>query len=287
MSTVELLKYIFLGLVQGFTEVLPISSSDHVALFQTLFNLVTDEGMLFLALVNFGSMLAIIFHFRKLLAKLICDFFSFILKPKTRNDTSVQFHYVLKIALATIPIGVLGYFLTVQIDAFYKEYNLIIVGIGLLVTSTMLFLVRFAPAKQSNQTLTYGNALFIGLLQPLSLLPGFSRSGITTSTGLIKTLSMETALTFSYMLYIPLSFASLVRFFILHLTQPDIYYFETGPQAVYLYIYYGAAFLASVLMTRVSLKFVFKFFRQGKLIYFAIYTLVIGIIALVVGIMMH
>lgn len=287
MSLLELLKYVFLGLVQGLTEVLPVSSSGHVAIFQKLLSLEMDEGILFLTLVNFGSMIAIIYHFRKLLRKLICDFFCFIFKRKTRSETAPQFHYVLKIAVATIPIAVLGYFLTVQIDDFYQKYDLIVVGVGLLVTATMLFLVRFAPAKQSNQSLSYGNALIIGVMQPLSLLPGFSRSGITTSTGLLRTLSMETALTFSYMLYIPLSFASIIRFFILHFTQPENYPLDITSNGLYRYMYYGVAFLVSIFATRFALKFVFKLFRQGKLVIFAVYTLVIGLVSLLFGIMEH
>jgi undecaprenyl-diphosphatase len=287
VSLLELLKYVFLGLIQGLTEVLPESSSGHVAIFQKILSLDMDEGILFLALINFGSLLAIITHFRKLLRKLIHDFFSFIFKPKTRSETGEQFHYVLKIAVASIPIGILGYFLTVQIDQFYQKYDLIIVGIGLLVTSTLLFLVRFSPAKQTNQTISYGNALVIGITQPLSLLPGFSRSGITTSTGLLRTLSMETTLTFSYMLYIPLSFGSIIRFLILHITQPVAYPLITTPEALYLYIYYVAAFLASIIATILALKFIFKFFRQGKLVYFAIYTMVIGLLSLGIGVWLH
>lgn len=284
---VELIKYIFLGAIQGLTEVLPVSSSGHVAIFQFILNVNADEGLLFLTLVNFGSLLAIIYHFRKLIKRLVINFFSYVFKPESRDETDDDFHYVLKILVASIPIALCGLLFQSWINNIYKEYALIVVGIGLLITSTFLYIVRFAPNKQVNQKLSYKDALVIGLLQPFALLPGLSRSGITTSSGLLRKVSMETALCFSFMLYIPLSIGSALQFLILWITQPAGFELGFDPNFLFQYVYYAFAFVASIFATRLSLKYIFKWFRQGKLIYFAIYTMAIGIIALVAGVLTY
>ncbi len=287
MTFIELLKYIFLGVIQGITEVLPISSSGHVALSQVFLNIENDEGILFLVLVNFGSLIAIAFHFRKLIRRLTKNTWNYFFHKSTRNDTSRDYHYVNKVILATIPFGILGVMFENQLDIFYREYALFVVAIGLLVTSTFLYIVRFAPEQHVKQELSYKDAFIIGLIQPLSMVPGLSRSGITTSTGLLRKLSMETSLTFSLMLYIPISFGVLVYKlgpWVLCPSTVDIGFDSTD---FHQYILYGTAFLFSFLATRFSLKYIFRWFRQGKLVFFAIYTLVLGLLALVIAVMTY
>jgi len=286
MSLLELIKYIFLGLVQGVTEVMPISSSGHVAIFQKILNIMADEGLLFLTLVNLGSLFAIIFHFRSMIGKLIKGFFQYIFKPQSREKNRADFHYVWKIVIATVPTAFVGVFLSSFVDEIYQKFSLILVGFGLLVTSTFLYIVRFTPNKNITQKLTYKDALVIGIVQPFAILPGLSRSGITTSTGLLRKVSMDTALSFSFMLYIPLSFGSAFQFLIRWMTSGNM---DVGFDAdsIYQYIYYFCAFVASVFATKVALRYVFKWFRQGKLVYFAAYTLILGLIALVAGVILY
>ncbi len=287
MSLIELLKYIFLGVIQGFTEVLPISSSGHVAIFQQILNIQADEGLLFLTLVNMGSLLAIIFHFRKFIGRLIISFFQYVFKPETRTKNEPDFHYVWKIVIATIPTAIVGILFSSLVDEIYLEYALILVGFGLLVTSTFLYVVRFTPNKNVNQKLSYRDAIVIGLAQPFAILPGLSRSGITTSSGLLRKVFMDTALSFSFMLYIPLSIGSALQFFYRWIAKIDDFNpgFEVGKLDQY--IYYFCAFIASIVATKIALKYVFKWFRQGKLVYFAAYTLVLGIIALIAGVILY
>lgn len=287
MTLMELLKYIFLGVTQGITEVLPISSSGHVALVQLLLKIQADEGILFLIMVNLGSLIAIAFFFRNLIGRLIKNSFRHIFKKSSRLESKEDFYYVLKIVIATIPFGILGVVFENPLDVFYQKYALFVVAIGLLITSTFLYIVRFAPQKHVNQHLSFRDAIVIGLIQPFAMIPGLSRSGITTSTGLIRKVSMDTSLTFSLMLYIPISLGAFFFKLIPWFVDPaniDIGFDVTNPIQ---YVYYGSAFIFSILATNFSLKHIFKWFRQGKLIIFAIYTLVLGIIALITAVLTY
>ncbi|HOP57413.1 MAG TPA: undecaprenyl-diphosphate phosphatase [Bacillota bacterium] len=283
MSIVELIKYIFLGLIQGFTEVLPISSTGHVALFQIILNIDTDSGLVFMAIVNFGSLLAVVWHFRLYIGRLIKNFFVFMFDKESRNETRDDFLYAIKIIIGVIPAAFAGLFLTGYVNEIYKRYSLLLVGIGLLVTSTFLFIVRKGPERHVKQTLTFKDATIIGLLQPFSIVPGLSRSGITVSGGLLRKASMDTSLSFSFMLYIPLSIGFACQSVYYMIVQPTGHNLGFDPSDLYQYIYYGAAFLASLAATRIGLKYIFKWFRNGKLVIFAYYTLFLGMIALVAG----
>ncbi|MGD9909572.1 MAG: undecaprenyl-diphosphate phosphatase [Candidatus Izemoplasmatales bacterium] len=281
MAIIELLKYIFLGIVQGVTEVLPISSSGHVALFQAILNIETDQGILFLILVNFGSFIAVTIHFRKLLKRLFKSWVGYTFHKDRSKDILRDVDYIIKIGLATIPTVVMGYFLERTVDSLYHRYFLFVVAIGLLVTSTFLYVVRYAPEEHVNQNLSFKDAFVIGMIQPLAMIPGLSRSGITTSTGLLRKLSMETSLTFSMMLYLPISLGVMIYQFYPYMLEPsstiDIGFDTSDPSQ---YFYYIGAFVASFIATRLSLKYIFKWFRQGKLTVFAVYTLILGMIAL-------
>jgi len=282
VSFTELVKYILLGIVQGITEVLPISSSGHVAIAQTLFRLETDEGMLFLILVNVGSLVAILIHFWKTIIRLVKGFLRYIFVRSSRNETRDDFQYCLKIAVASIPLGIIGLSLKSTIESYYDRVPMIIVGLGLLVTATALYLVRNASYVNGRQTVSYRDALFVGFGQMFAVMPGLSRSGITTSAGLSRNMSMETTLVFSFMMYIPASLGSSLYYALEIIRDPASLGFD--PSDFSQYVYYLLALIASLVATRFSLKFVFKLFRGGKLIYFSIYTFLLGMIALLAGI---
>jgi undecaprenyl-diphosphatase len=282
-SILEFLKYIFLGIIQGLTEVMPISSSGHVTIAQEILQIHTDEGLLFLILVNLGSLIALIIHFRKRIGELISGFFRFAFVPSSREITREPYEYAWKLVVATIPAGIVGYFLMDSIDAIYLSNRILLVGVGLLVTATVLYIVREASFVNGRQTVEWKDAFTVGLAQMLGVLPGWSRNGITTASGLSRKMSMETALVFSLLLSIPLSLGSLLVYgYRIYRGGAAELGFDTGNFA--LYIYYAAAFLASIAATWIALKFIFQFFRRGKLVYFSLYLFGIGAIALIVGI---
>jgi undecaprenyl-diphosphatase len=282
-SILEFLKYILLGIVQGITEVLPISSSGHVTIAQSILNIDTDQGILFLILVNLGSLIAILLHFRKPLFRLVKNFFLWIFVPAKKAETEEDFHYCLKIVVASVPAGIAGFFLADTIDALYADFKLVIVGVGLLITATFLYVVRNASYVNGRQKVSYRDAIAVGTGQMFAIIPGLSRSGITTSTGLLRKLSMETTLVFSFMLYIPISVGSFIKYFLEWVTDPIGFSLGFDLSNPWQYLYYLVAAIFSLFATLFSLKFIFVLFRKGKLIIFSIYTFLLGSLALIIG----
>lgn len=277
------IKYILLGIVQGLTEVLPISSSGHVTIFQTLLGINIDNGILFLILINIGSLIAVLIHFWKMISRLIRNFFLYIFRPDTREITREDFLYCWKIALASIPIGITGFFLSDTIDSLLNQYPLVLVGMGLLGTGTLLYLVRNASYVNGRQHITFRDAVNIGIGQAFAPLPGFSRSGVTTTTGLMQKLSMETALVFSFMLYIPVSLGSTIKYLLEFSLSPGTFNWGFDTSYGWAYLFYIVATAASFAATMFSLKFIFVWFRRGKLVYFSFYTLGLGLVCLFLG----
>ncbi len=282
---IETIKYIFLGLVQGITEVIPVSSSGHVAIAQLIFQIQTDEGLLFLILVNTGSLIAILYHFRKMIGRIILNFFTFFSVSKRTEGVQDDFCYVWKLVVASIPAAFVGFLFSSQISGLYQDYGLVVVGVGMLVTATLLFVVKDYAKVNGRQTITFRDAIGIGLLQMFGLVPGLSRNGITTSTGLFRKMSMETSLNFSLLLSIPISIGSLLKYAYILIQDPTGNQLGFDPTSGYHYLFYFMAFVASVVSTRYALKFLYKYFRRGRLVYFSIYLFVVGAIALTFGLL--
>jgi len=211
MSLLEALKYLFLGLVQGVTEVLPISSSGHVEFVKALVNLDVDEGLLFLILVNTGSLVTFVFVYRKKLIQLIVNFFAFIFKPESRPENKEGFLYALKLIVASIPAAVVGILFNNEIEALLKEYNVLLSGVGLLFTGTILLLVSRLQFRHGGESkIGWADSVLMGGAQAVALFPGVSRSGMTISMALKRGTSIRAALDFSFLMYIPVSLGSVI-----------------------------------------------------------------------------
>ncbi len=276
MSVLEALKYLFLGIVQGVTEVLPISSTGHVEFFKAVIDLQVDEGLLFSILINTGSLTAFIFVYRKKLAALIADFFRFIFIPEARNVCRSGFFYVLKLGVASIPAGIAGILFKAKINEIMLEYNVLLSGIGLLFTGTVLLVVVTSRPRKGNTLISWADAALMGIAQGVALLPGVSRSGMTTSTALKRGNSITSALDFSFLMYIPVSLGSLL------LIVFDMFKLGVDIPSNNHYLYYALATIGAVIATYVAFKLVFNAFRSGKLKYFGYYCLLAGIASLVV-----
>ncbi len=266
---IEALKYFILGLIQGFTEPLPISSSGHVTIFREIFKITFEEN--FLIIVNFGSLIAIIFYFRSMLKELIVGSFNFIFKKDLENkeENKSKFIYVLLVLLATIPAGIVGLFLE---DFINENFNtLLSVGICLFITGALVLYISYYSKNAIRTTITWSDALLMGLGQCVGLLPGISRSGSTTSVGVIKKLELATALRFSFMMYIPISIASF------GLGCYNI--FKNGLESIHV-LGYILAFIASIIATFFSLKWFFKLVKKDNFKYFGFYCLIVSILVI-------
>lgn len=263
----NILEYIILGIIQGITEPLPISSSGHLLIFKKLFKINALKDLNFEIIVNFGSLLAILFLYRKDIIKIIKDFFSYI---KTKDEKyKTNYKYAWYIVIATIPAGILGLLLKDKIELISN--NIKYIGIALLITALALFIVRKIDGKKDKKDMTYKDAIKIGLFQSIALLPGISRSGSTIVGGLLSDLKKDTAVNFSFMLYIPISIATMV------LGVSDLV--KTPNISSYL-LPYGLGMIASAIFTYYSLKLFINIVKQKKLIYFVIYCLIVGTLVL-------
>ncbi|HLT00456.1 MAG TPA: undecaprenyl-diphosphate phosphatase, partial [Acholeplasma sp.] len=194
---IELLKYIILGIIQGITEIFPVSSSGHLVIFSKLFmggQDLENELTLFLMITNMGSFLALVVFYFKEIKSLVSDTWSFVFNPLTRNnrETRSSFYYALKLCIAVIPLGIMG--------LLFKDVlptNLLSVGISLIVTSLLLFTVFMFRNVEFTEELTFKNAAMIGLFQAFAVFPGLSRSGITMVGGLSQRVRLQYVLKFS------------------------------------------------------------------------------------------
>ena len=261
----ELLKYIFLGFIQGMTETIPVSSSGHLMIFKTIMDVNVDFDTIAI-LTNFGSLIAIIILFWKDIVKIIKNFFKY-LKTKDKKSKD-EYKYAWMIVLGCIPAGIAGLFVS-YFDLFDKiENNIKIVGISLIVTSILLFIIRNFKGKKDDRKIGVKEALTVGCFQILGLFPGISRSGSTIVGGMTQGLKRDTAFKYSFMLYIPMSIAAMaLEIFDLNIDMNLIFY-------------YICSILVSLIVTLLVTKWFRKIVNNGKLIYFSIYCFIVGLLVI-------
>ena len=273
----ELIEYILLGIMQGITEPIPVSSSGHVLILHTILSKINsgidiDFGTL-ATITNLGSLIVIIIIFWSDIVNLIKSFFSFIFDKESRKDKEVglDFKYCLKIIIATIPAGVAGLLATKLglLDAL--EENVKFVGIMLLLTAVFLFLIKDFKGKKNRNDISFKDSIIIGLCQMISIIPGLSRSGATIVGGMFRNLKRDVAFNFSFILYIPISIATSI------LGIKDLLELSISGSTYILYII--AAILAGI-FTYIFTKWFAKIVKEGKLIYFSIYCLVLGLVVI-------
>ncbi len=277
----KILEFIILGIVQGVFEPIPVSSSGHIMIISNL--LKTNIDMEILAtLTNFGSLLAVCFLYRKRLIELFKDFFSclgsifnsIVLKKEVKKKdkkTYNNFRYCLLLVIATIPAGICGIIVS-KLGLFdFLENNIKFVGVTLLITALFLFLIRNIKGKKDDNEISVKDALIIGLFQVVALLPGISRSGATIVGGMTRNLKRETAFDFSFLLYIPISIATGI------LGMKDLLSAHIDSATFMLYIL--ATIIAGVL-TYIATKWFKDIVKKGKLIYFVIYCLIVGLLVI-------
>ena len=265
------ISYIALGIIQGLAEPLPISSSGHVMIISNIVNSKIDIELLAI-LTNFGSLIAIIYLYRKKLIELIKDFFSYL--KKGEEKTKKNFRYVILLIIATIPAGVFGLIVSIS-DVFEKlEKNIKFVGVTLLITALLLFLIRNIKGKKEENKITLKDAIIIGFFQVIALIPGISRSGATIVGGMTRNLKREVAFDFSFMLYIPISLATMI------LGVKDLLGSNLDTITI---IFYLIATIIAGIITYFATKWFKNIVREGKLIYFVIYCLIVGLLVIIFG----
>lgn len=262
----NLLIYIILGIIQGFTEPLPISSSGHLFLFKNIFNTNLFNDLNFEIVANFGSFLAILFIFRKDIIDLVTAFFGYIFKKEKRKQYVFKFKYCLYIIVSTIPVGIVGFLFKNIIEE--KLQNVTFLGFAFLITALMLFLIRNKNGNKEDKDITLKDAIIIGLIQMITIMPGISRSGTVLVACLLCGMKRNTALKYTFILYFPISIATMI------LGVSDL---VKAGNLTTLALPYLCGLLSALFVTYFTYRWLTDLVRKGKLWKFSIYCLCLAI----------
>ena len=256
---------ILLGIVQGLTEFLPVSSSGHLALFTAILgnDQLPVENLLFTILVHAATAIATMIVFRKDIAAILRGIFK-----KEQPETRAFVRYIV---VSMIPAVVIGLFFEDQITALFGT-NLALVGVMLCLTAALLFFTDKASNKK--QPISYKVALLIGVAQAIAILPGISRSGATIALALLLGISRPEAARFSFLMVIPLILGSMAKS-ILDQGATATITFDLLPMS--------AGFFAALASGILACTWMIALVKRSKLRYFAVYCLVVGLTASLVA----
>lgn len=253
---------LILGLVQGLTEFLPVSSSGHLEIGKYLFGIDHEAGFGFTVAVHGATVLSTIVVFRKEIMELLRGAFEFKMNWQTR--------YILLIMWSMIPVGLAGVFLKDEVEGLF-DGNLVLVGAMLLVTAALLFSTRFF--KDKGKEITFTSAFIIGIAQALAVIPGISRSGATISTGMILGISRDKVAGFSFlMVLVPVIGANLLEF-----AGSGGGLGSSGITEII--IGFVAAFSAGFLACKMMIALV----KRSKMLWFSVYCLTLGMLSIILG----
>lgn len=253
---------IVLGLIQGLTEFLPVSSSGHLEIAKSLFNIDPDTSLYFTIAVHGATVLSTIFVFWKEILTLI----SGSVKFKMNLETS----YTLKILLSMVPVGIAGILLKEPIERLFNG-NLVFIGLMLIVTALVLAAAHFI--KKGDRIIGYKDAFIIGIAQAIAVIPGISRSGSTIATGLMIGNKKDEIARFSFlMVLLPVLGANL-----LEILSGDASMNSAGFGIVL--IGFVTAFVSGYFACRWMITLV----KQSKLIWFSVYCAVIGSLSIILS----
>ncbi|TGV02877.1 undecaprenyl-diphosphatase UppP [Flavivirga rizhaonensis] len=257
----DIIDAIILGIIQGLTEFLPVSSSGHLELGKAILgdSSVPEESLLFTVVLHFATALSTIVVFRKD----ILDIVKGVLKFEWNEDLQ----FVSKIIVSMIPAVIVGLFFEEQLEQLFGS-NILLVGCMLIITAILLFLAD--KAKNTNKKVSFKNAFIIGISQAIAMLPGISRSGATISTSVLLGNDKTKAARFSFLMVVPLIFGKIAK----DIMSGDLTY-DSG-NFTSLSIGFIAAFVAGLFACTWMIALV----KKSKLSYFAIYCIIVGIIAI-------
>ncbi|MFQ5443711.1 MAG: undecaprenyl-diphosphate phosphatase [Nitrospinales bacterium] len=265
----ESLHIIILGIVQGLTEFLPVSSSGHLILAPIVFDF-EDQGLALDAILHLATLLAIIIFFRADLLKLLQGIFSSGGDPAYRR-------LAWSIVLATFPAGLIGLFWADEIEFYLR--NPTFVACNLIFWSIVFYFADRKSAKNENtidqcEQMTLGQVFFVGCAQAIALLPGTSRSGVTIAAGLFNHLSQEAAARFSFLLGTPIILAAGLHKSVSTLSMPDRHILYSNTQL-------AVGFLVTFVIGYLSIKLLLKIVGKYGLFPFIIYRIVLATIILI------
>jgi len=272
----SLFEAILLGIIQGLTEFLPISSTGHLTLAGRFLNLISEENpekwTSFIAVIQLGTLLAVIIYFWNDLWNILTEFLKENLKERKRfSEQSQNSKMGWYIILGTIPIVIIGLLFKDFIEGTFTK-NLVVISISLIVLGVLLFVAeKVGKFKRDIQHVNWKDALTVGLAQAVALIPGSSRSGTTITASLFLGLNRETAARFSFLLSIPAVLASGV----LQFYQA----FEFLDSSLMLNL--AVSTIASAISGYIAIDFLLKFLKKKTTFVFVVYRILLGISILI------
>ena len=263
----EWYEALILGIVQGLTEFLPISSSGHLEIASYILKTNPTENLMFTVVVHIATAISIIYVFRKDINEIIKGLIQF---------KKEQVDFVLKILISSVPVGVIGILFEREVESFFTG-NIVLVGSMLLITAALLFFTYFKK-DDSKKNISYTDAIIIGLAQALAILPGISRSGSTISMALLLNVNREKATKFSFLMVLVPIFGILILKSIKGFTEisetSNFILFDSS---------YVIGFISALLSGIFACKVMLKIVKESKLIYFSFYCLLVGSIGIYFG----
>lgn len=265
---------IILGILQGLTEFLPVSSSGHLEIAKEIFNIELKEDLSFTVVVHGATVLSTIVVFRKDILQLLFGFFDlkqYVPIPRTQRRSKFSFFhfnestsYLLKIAVSMFPVMVLGVFFKDEVESFFGN-GLLLVGFMLILTAILLTLATYLG--KGGRAISFRDAFIIGCGQALAVLPGLSRSGTTIATGLLLGNEKSQIARFSFlMVLIPIIGENILSLF------DGGFSVGLGGVGVSLALGFVSAFISGYF----ACTFMINLVKKGKLVYFALYCLFVG-----------
>jgi undecaprenyl-diphosphatase len=282
-GNMSLLFALFLGLIQGLTEFLPVSSSGHLSLLQNIFGMedVQQTHLFFDTLLHLGTLISVCVYFRKEIRNMLAAAVNLISGKKTRPHTDLPdaangelpFRLLILIVAASLPL------IAVALIYKYAEvlfYNTAFIGFALCITGGILYISdKLLPGRKTEKSAKLKDALIVGLVQAIAVIPGLSRSGLTITAGIFRGFDRNFAVRFSFLLSVPAILGANIFGFIKA--------FQTQIDWSYMAFYLAGAAVASV-SGYFAIKMVGWIMRKGKFGRFAYYCWIVGILALIASI---
>ncbi|MBQ8293354.1 MAG: undecaprenyl-diphosphate phosphatase [Bacilli bacterium] len=256
-------KYLLLGIVQGISEVLPISSSAHLILVQNIMGIKSDDLSLEVFL-HMASLVAIVFFLRKRLCKLVWGSIKYILYKK--EEDYKEFKMMICLIVSTLPVVIFTLLFKSQIDVI--SGNIFSIGLLLLINGALLLYFMNFNDENRKRALSYKDALVVGVFECMGVFPGISRSGSCLCGGKLRKLSREEMADYAFLLFIPAAVGAMVL------------EFDNLSQVIFgndLWMYL-VVFVVTSVVTYLSLNILLSFIKRGKIKYFGYYCMVMGLI---------
>lgn len=265
------LDALLLGILQGLTEFLPISSSGHLVLAKELLNINYLTNIEFEVFVHFGTFISVVVFFWKDIKLIFIGLYDALKNPSKINihyKENENFRLIFFILIGTIPAGLIGIAYDKQIGVLFNDAKF--VSVMLIFTGSILYLTKFTNPKEGKKV-GFFSAILIGIAQALSILPGISRSGITISTGIFLGISRENAAKFSFLLSLPV---------ILGATIIKIFEVINNNTSLTQYMIYLVGTISAAVSGYIAIKVVMNVLKQKKFSWFSFYCFVIGILGI-------